>query len=86
MENVSQWKTASTSFINTRSFMSLLDNHQLKIVTNVHITIKLYQIRMTSIQKVTQVPVTHVGQSHPAKIFNVSHTLNVFAKQPILNA
>ena len=39
MRNVSQLKTASTSFINTRSFMCLLDNHQLKIATNVQITI-----------------------------------------------
>ena len=31
--------TTSASFINTRrSFMSLLDNYQLKIVTNVQIT------------------------------------------------
>ena len=29
----------TTSFINTQSFMSLLDNHQLKIVTNVQIKI-----------------------------------------------
>ena len=28
---------------------------------------------MTSIQEGTQVPVTHVGQSHPAKTFNGSH-------------
>ena len=41
---------------------------------------------MTSIQEGTQVPVTHVGQSHPAKTFNGSHPLNVFAEQPILNA
>ena len=86
MRNVIQWKTTSTSFINTRSFMSLLDNHRLKIVTNVQITIQWYQIRMTSIQEVNQVPVTHVGQSHPAKTFNGSHPLNAFAKQPILNA
>ena len=32
MQNVSQWKTTSASFINTWSFMSLLDNHQLKMV------------------------------------------------------
>ena len=60
MRNVIQWKTTSTSFINTQSFMSLLDNYQLKIVTNVQITIYWYQIRMTSIQEDTQVPVTHV--------------------------
>ena len=40
---------------------------------------------MTSIQEVTQVPVTHAGQSHPAKTFNESHSLNVFVKKPILN-
>ena len=45
-----------------------------------------YQIRMTSIQEGTQVSVTHVGQSHPAKTFNGSHPLNVFAEQPILNS
>ena len=39
---------------------------------------------MMSIQEVAQVPVTHVGQSHPAKTFNGSRPLNVFAKQPIL--
>ena len=60
--------------------MSLLDNHQLKIVTNVQITIYWYQIRMTSIQEITQVPVTHVGQSHPAKTCNGIHPLNVFCK------
>ena len=32
MQNVSQWKTTSASFINTWSFMPLLDNHQLKMV------------------------------------------------------
>ena len=86
MRNVSQWKTTSNSFINTRSFMSLLDNHQLKIVTNIQITKQWYQIRMTTIQEGTQVCITHVGQSHPAKTFNGSHPLNVFAEQPILNA
>ena len=39
MRNSSQWKTTSASSNNTRSFMSLLDNHQLKIVTNVQIAI-----------------------------------------------
>ena len=41
MQNVKRelMKTISASFINTRSFMSLLNNHQLKIVTNVQITI-----------------------------------------------
>ena len=46
-------------FINTPSFMSLLDNHQLKIFTNVQITIYWYQIRMTSLQEGTQVLATH---------------------------
>ena len=32
-------KTTRTWFINTRSFMSLLENHQLRIVTSVQITI-----------------------------------------------
>ena len=41
---------------------------------------------MTSIQEGTQVAVTHVGQSHPAKTFNGSHLLNIFTEQPILNA
>ena len=40
---------------------------------------------MMSIQEDTQVPVTHVGQSHLTKTFNGSHPLNVFAEQPILN-
>ena len=84
MRNVSQWKTTSASSINTRSFMSLLDNHQLKFVTNVQIT-TCYQIRMTSLPQGTQVPVTHVRRSHPAKTFDGSHPLNVFAEQPILN-
>ena len=30
--------------------------------------------------------ITHVEQSHPAKTYNGSHPLSVFAKQPILNA
>ena len=41
---------------------------------------------MTSIQEGTDVPVTHVGQSHPAKTCDSSHPLNAFAEQPILNA
>ena len=39
-----------------------------------------------TLQEGTQVPVTHIGQSHPAKTFNGSHPLNVFAEQLILNA
>ena len=35
---------------------------------------------MTSIEEVTQVPVTHVGQSHSTKTFNGSHPLSIFAK------
>ena len=66
--------------------MSLLGNHQFKIVTNVQITLEWYQIRMTSTQEGTQVPVAHVGQSHPTETFNGSHPLNGFAEQPILNA
>ena len=66
--------------------MSLIDNHQLKIVTKVQITIEWYQIIITSLQEATQVPVTNIGQSHPAKAFNGSHLLNVFAEQVILNA
>ena len=31
MQNVSQCKTTSASSINTRSFMSLLENHRLKL-------------------------------------------------------
>ena len=30
---------------------------------------------MTSLQEVTQVPATHIGQSHRAKTFNGSHPL-----------
>ena len=41
---------------------------------------------MTSMQEVIQVCVTHVGQSRPAKTFNGSHPLDVFAKQAILYA
>ena len=41
---------------------------------------------MTSVQEGTQVPVTHIWQSHPAKAFNGSHPLNVFAEQLILTA
>ena len=41
---------------------------------------------MTSLQEGTQVPITHIGQSHPAKTLNGSHTLNVFVEQVILNA
>ena len=37
-------------------------------------------------QEGTQVPVTNVGQSHPAKTFNGNLPLNVFAEQPIINA
>ena len=40
---------------------------------------------MTSLQEGTQVPVTHIGQSHPAKTFNGSHPLNVFADDLNLN-
>ena len=41
---------------------------------------------MTSHQEGTQVPVTHIGQGHPAKTFNGSHPLNAFAEQLILDA
>ena len=74
-------------YINTRSFISLLRNHQLKIFTNVQITISWYQIRMTSLQEGdTQVHVTHKRPSHPTKTFDGSHLLNVSAEQLILNA
>ena len=37
---VNQWKTTTnTSFINGRSFISLQDNYQLKIVTKLKMTI-----------------------------------------------
>ena len=36
---------------------------------------------MTSIHEGIQVPITHLGQSHPAKTFNGSYLLNVFAEQ-----
>ena len=39
MRNMSQRKTTSASFIDTWSFISLLDNHQLKTVTDVQIAI-----------------------------------------------
>ena len=57
-------------------FISLLDNHQLKIVTNV-------QIIMTSLQKGTQTP---VSEAVPHKTLDGRHLLNVFAEQPILDA
>ena len=37
-------------------------------------------------QEGTGVPVTNVGQSHPAKTFNGNHPLNAFAEQSILDA
>ena len=46
----------------------------------------MVSVRTTSIQEGTQVPVTHVGQSHPTKNSNGSHPLNVSAEQLILNA
>ena len=52
--------------------MSLLDNHQLKIVTN-------YKLQYNA-PGGTQVPVTHIGQRHPAKAINGSHPLNVFCR------
>ena len=74
---MSKWKTTCTF---------LLDNQQLRIVTNVQVIIQWYRIRMTSLKEGTQFPVTHRGQSHPAKALNGSHPLNVFAEQLILNA
>ena len=41
---------------------------------------------ITPLQEATQVPVTHIGQIHPAKRFTGSHPFNAFAEQPILNA
>ena len=58
--------------------MSLLDNYQCKIVSKVQITIKWYQIRMTSLQEGTQVSVPHIRQSHPPITF---HPLNIFTEQ-----
>ena len=86
IQDVSQWKTTSSSFINTWRFMSLLDNYQLKIVINIQIAISWYQIRMTPFQEVTQVPVRHIRQSHPVKTFEGSHMLNVFTEHLILNS
>ena len=40
---------------------------------------------MASLQEGTQVPVTHIGQSHPAKTFSGSYPLNVFADDLNLN-
>ena len=86
MRNVSQWKTTSAPLINTQSFMLLLDNHQLKIATNVQIATYWYQIRMTSLQEGTKIPATHIRRSHPSKTFDGSHPLNVFAEESILSA
>ena len=63
--------------------MFLLDNHQLKIVTNVQITDDV--IRMMSLQEGSQVLVTHIGRSYSAKTFKGSHPLNIFVEQLILN-
>ena len=53
--------------------MSLVDNNQLKIVTNVQITVQWYQIKMTPLQKGTHVSVTHIRRSYPAQIFDCNH-------------
>ena len=47
MWNMSQWKTTSTSFIITWSFMSLLDNHQLK--KKIHVSHYVYMYIYTYI-------------------------------------
>ena len=83
-QNVSQQNTTSASFINTQSFISVLDNHQLKIV-NVQIAIEWDQIRITSLQECTQVPITYIRESHLAQTFRGSHLVNAFAEQLILN-
>ena len=41
---------------------------------------------MTSLQRGTQVPVTHLRESHPTQTFDGSQLLNVFAEQPIPDA
>ena len=41
---------------------------------------------MALLQEGTQVPVTHIRQSHPAQTFDGSHLLNIFAEQPIQHA
>ena len=66
--------------------MSLLDNHQLKIVTNAQVTIKWYQSRMTSLQEGTQVIFTYITRGSPAQTFHGSHLLNRFAEQQKLHA
>ena len=86
-EPMKDYKCFFYQYINTRSFIFLLRNHQLKIFTNVQITISWYQIRMTSLQEGdTQVRVSHKRPSHPTKTFDGSHLLNVSAEQLILNA
>ena len=47
--------------------MSLLDNHYLKIVTNVQVTIQWYQIRMTSLQKGRPGP-CHTHEMKPSSV------------------
>ena len=40
---------------------------------------------ITSLLEGTQVPLTQIGQIHPAKRFTGSHPFNAFAEQLILN-
>ena len=55
--------------------MSVLDNHQLKIINDVQITKSWYQIRMKSLQESTQVPVTRIRRSHPMQIYDGSQLI-----------
>ena len=73
-----QYNTKRESMKDYQCFFYLLDNHQLKNVTNVQITIQWYQIIIASLQEGTLVPVTHIGQSHPTKTFNGSHGCNLY--------
>ena len=60
LRNVSQGKTTSSSFINTRSFMCLLDKYQLKTVTNG----QNYNIMVSNKKSVTPGP-RHTHRTKP---------------------
>ena len=87
---VNQWKTTTnTSFINARSFISLQDNHQLKIVTNLQMTMTIYQM-VWNYNDLTPEAHPHLFRHkrlrHTAKRFDGSHLLIIFAEQLILDA
>ena len=74
-------KDYKSFFIKTRRFISILDNHQLKIATKVQIAKGWYQMRMTLHLSLCHKHTARLSRTNFRRLL-----LNVFAEQLILNA